>query len=140
MGKINYGRVVLGGIIAGLILNIGELVLNMLVLAKDWEAAMRALNMPPIGGSASLIFIVLCFVLGVMQVWLYAALRPRFGAGPKTAICTGLYVWALAYAWSSFSAMAMGVFPARLFWISLIWGLFEVPIAALAGCWFYREV
>ncbi len=139
MSKINYGRVILGGLVAGLVLNIGELVLNMQLLGRDWEAAMKALNQPPISESASVVFIVLCFVLGILLAWLYAALRPRFGAGPKTAICAGLFVWAIAYAWSSFSALAMGVFPARLLWISMIWGLVEVPLAALAGCWFYRE-
>ncbi|HSE60477.1 MAG TPA: hypothetical protein VLA99_17380 [Nitrospiraceae bacterium] len=28
-------------------------------------------------------------------LWLYAAIRPRFGAGPKTALYAGLGVWVL---------------------------------------------
>jgi hypothetical protein len=139
MGKICYGRLVLGGLVAGLVLNIGELVLNMWFLAKDWEDAMKALNKQPMGGSASIAFVVLCFVLGILITWVYAAIRPRFGPGPKTAVCAGLAVWMLAYAWPSLSAMVMGVFPAKLFVIGMIWGFFELLIAALAGCWFYKE-
>ena len=139
MGKINYGRVVLGGLVAGLIINAGEMILNAWILMKDWEEAMKALNRPDMGGSGIAVMVALCFGLGILLTWVYAAIRPRFGAGPKTAICAGLTVWVLAYAWTSLSGMVMDVFPARLLVIGMIWGLFELPISALAGAWLYRE-
>ena len=37
MGKINLGRVLLGGLLAGLILNIGEFVLNEKVLGPQMK-------------------------------------------------------------------------------------------------------
>ena len=139
MGKINYGRVVLGGLVAGLIINAGEILLNTFILDNGWSDALKSLNRPPLSGIATGISIVLCFVLGILMTWVYAAIRPRLGAGPGTAICAGLIVWALAYAWSSVSGMAIGVFPSRLLLIGMTWGFFEVPIAAIAGAWFYRE-
>jgi len=42
MSNVNTGRVVLGGLLAGLVLNIGEFVLNEIVLGsqmKTWFAA-----------------------------------------------------------------------------------------------------
>ncbi|HTG13743.1 MAG TPA: hypothetical protein VK747_00595, partial [Blastocatellia bacterium] len=101
MGKINMGRVILGGLLAGLIINIGESVLNGMILAKDLEDVMRSLNKPAITGSAIAVFVVLGFVLGIIIVWIYAAIRPRFGPGPKTALCAGLTVWALAYLYAA---------------------------------------
>ena len=50
MGKINWTRVILGGIVAGVIINIFEFVLNGVVLAKDMEAAISALGRQ-MGGS-----------------------------------------------------------------------------------------
>ena len=50
MAKINMGRVILGGLLAGWVLNIGEFLLNEPILGKQWVAAMEALNRPPIGG------------------------------------------------------------------------------------------
>ena len=44
MGKISVGRVIGGGLLAGLVVNICEFVVNSLWLAKDWEEAMRALG------------------------------------------------------------------------------------------------
>jgi hypothetical protein len=44
MGKINWARVLLGGLVAGFIINIFEYVTNGVVLAADWDAAMKALG------------------------------------------------------------------------------------------------
>jgi hypothetical protein len=139
MGNINYARVVLGGLIAGVIINIGEFILNGFILAADYEEAMKALNKPPMGGAVIGYMVALCFILGILLTWVYAAIRPRFAPGPRTAVCAGLIVWALTYVWPSLSGMAMDILPARLFVIGMVWGLFEVPIASLAGAWFYRE-
>ncbi len=44
MGKINWTRVILGGLVAGVIINVFESVLNGVILAKDMEAAISALG------------------------------------------------------------------------------------------------
>src|SRR5262245_9348385 len=139
MGKINTGRVILGGLVAGLVINFSEFILNGLILARQLEAAMRALNKPIVGHEAIAYFVIGGFVLGILMIWLYAAIRPRFGAGPKTAICAGLTVWAFAYFYSAIGFIAMGLFPTNLMLIGLVWGLVELPIAALAGAALYQE-
>ena len=139
MGSINMKGVVIGGLLAGLIINISETILNVPVLGADMEAAMKALNLPPVGGGAISGFVVGGFGLGVLLVWLYAAIRPRFGAGPKTATTTAVAVWLLAYVWPALGMGLTGVMPLRLLTIATIWGLAEVVVAALAGGWFYKE-
>jgi hypothetical protein len=36
MSKINLARVLRGGLLAGLVINVGELILNSMVLASEW--------------------------------------------------------------------------------------------------------
>jgi hypothetical protein len=139
MGRINMGRVVVGGLLAGLLINISEAVLNTFVIEKDMEAAMRALNLPPIGGGQIGIFVVLGFALGITTVWLYAAIRPRFGPGVSTAACAALTVWFLAYVYPSMFILALHAFPTTPTWISVVWGLPEIVIAGVAGAWAYTE-
>ncbi|OGG48685.1 MAG: hypothetical protein A3F84_29495 [Candidatus Handelsmanbacteria bacterium RIFCSPLOWO2_12_FULL_64_10] len=139
MSKINVGRVIVSGLLAGVVLNVGEFVLNEPILGDQWTAAMAALNRPPIGGDMIAWFVLLTFVLGIALVWLYAAIRPRFGAGPKTAVWAGVTVWFFACLWGFGSTWVMGLFPARLVGIILVWELIEVPLAAVAGAWLYRE-
>lgn len=139
MSRINLGRVVTGGLLAGLIINCSEFVLNTIVLGADMDAAMKALNRPPMDNQMIIRFVVAGFALGIITVWLYAASRPRFGPGPKTAAFVALAVYALGYAYPSVFVDAMGLFPARVMNISLVWGLPEIVIAAIAGAAVYTE-
>ena len=75
------------------------------------NAAMAALNKPPIDPSMIVWFVVFGFGLGVMLVWVYAAIRPRFGAGVKTAICASTLVWGLAYLYPNLFFMIIDLFP-----------------------------
>jgi hypothetical protein len=94
-----------------------------------------------IPGSAENIafYIILFFALGVFTVWIYAAIRPRFGAGPMTAVCAGLIVWFLVSLFVSAYMFPMRLFPSRLLLYGTVWEFFEFPIAAVAGAWIYRE-
>lgn len=139
MGKINVGRVIGGGLLAGVVIDISETILNTSVLGSDWEAAMSALNRPPIGNQAIGVFMVMGLVLGIVTVWLYAAIRPRFGAGPKTAAVAGLAVWFFAYLYGGIGFLAMDIVPARLIVISVIWGIVETVVASVAGAALYKE-
>jgi hypothetical protein len=139
VGRINVGRVVLGGLLAGLVINISEYVLNEIVLGPQVMAELTRLNLPPIGGGAVAVFIALGFALGIVLVWMYAAIRPRFGAGPKTAMCAAATVWFLAYVYSSVSFGAIGIMSIGLIVTALVWGLVELLVAGVAGAWLYRE-
>ena len=139
MGSINMGRVIVGGLVAGLLINISEFVLNAVVLVNDMKAAMAALNRPPIDNSMIVWFVLLAFGIGIMSVWVYAAVRPRFGPGVRTAICASLVVWGLAYLYPNVSTIILGLFPTRLMIVATVWGLVEVLVAGVAGAWIYTE-
>jgi len=139
MGNINMGRVVIGGLVAGLMINVSEFLLNGVVLAQDMNDALKALNRPPVDPGMIVWFVLLGFGIGFMAVWVYAAVRPRLGAGVQTAMCAALVVWGLAYLYPNISSIVLGLFPTRLVVIGTIWGLAEVLIAGVAGAWIYKE-
>jgi hypothetical protein len=142
MTSINWPRVLSGGFLAGLIMNVSEAALHGGVLGADSLAFFRSLNVPDSPNPTYLTaLIVMTFVLGITAVWLYAAIRPRFGAGPSTAICAGLIVWVMAHLWSGIYLWAgfAGGIPAKLALLPVGWGLVEAPLATLAGAWLYKE-
>ena len=138
MGSINHMRVLMGGLLAGLVINVGEFILNVQILGAQGEADLALLGIEQ-SGTAIAIYVTHGFVLGIMAVWLYAAIRPRFGAGPGTAVKAGVVVWVLV--WSTFLAMnsTMGLFSDSVQWITMAWGAVEMPLATVAGAWLYQE-
>ncbi|HEY9139746.1 MAG TPA: hypothetical protein VIN93_02595 [Bryobacteraceae bacterium] len=140
MGKINLGRVILGGIIAGVIINVVEGVMNGVILQPQWSAAAKAIGRSATMSTKQMVaFNLWGFAAGIIAVWLYAAIRPRFGAGLRTAIAAGAAVWLLAYAMKDAMMAFLHVFPLGLLLLVTAVGLVEVLIATSLGAYFYRE-
>jgi hypothetical protein len=142
MGKINWGRVFLGGIVAGIVINLSETLLNAVVFKNDMAEAMRALGKNPeamMTGSTMAVWILWGFLAGIGAVWGYAAIRPRFGPGARTAVIAGVAVWFFACFLPNVVMLNMGLFPQRIIMIGLIWGLVELVVATVAGAWLYKE-
>ena len=91
MGTINIRRVITGGLVAGLVLNIIDVIVNVSLLGEQWIAGSLARGIDPKSvplGDAE--WVIVDFIAGVFLVWLYAAIRPRYGPGPKTALSQAL--------------------------------------------------
>ncbi|MBV8206389.1 MAG: hypothetical protein JO041_06320 [Acidobacteria bacterium] len=134
--RINWPRVLGCGALAGVVWIVLGTLLTAL-LARDFIALPgNRLGAPTPG---FIVFnIVLDLLTGMGIVWLYAAIRPGYGAGPKTAAVAAFAVWFIVSLedgiWCSF-----GLFPARTV-IPLIFGtLPALIVAALAGARFYKE-
>jgi hypothetical protein len=139
---MNSGRILLGGLVAGLIMNGSEAALHVGILGDDTGLLYEKfrIGIPDTAGNLTLL-IFATFVLGMVAVWLYAAMRPRYGAGPRTALIAGVTVWLLSHLWSGvyLGAGYTGIITPKLAWIPVAWGLLEAPLATMAGAAFYKE-
>lgn len=139
MGNINFGRVILGGLVAGLVLNVGEFVLNDFILGAQMKSFFAAHNFAEPGVSFMIAAVGLTFVMGIVLVLVYACIRARCGPGPKTAICAALFGWFAAYCYSGvINGILFGIPPATMA-VVIVFGLVEYALAALAGSYLYKE-
>jgi hypothetical protein len=139
MGKINFGRVLLGGLVAGVILTIGEYVINDLVLAKQMADTLRRFNVPKPGNNFIIAATVMTILLGILLVWLYALIRARLGPGPKTAVVAAIILWFSVYVYTGVINGMLFQIPMNLMLIGFVWGFVEYIVAALAGGALYSE-
>ena len=86
-----------------------------------------------------LFYILLGVAYGIMAIWLYASIRPRYGAGPITALYAGLGVWLLGDFLPALTWMPRGLFPRHLVAIAMLVGLVGILLATVAGAWLYQE-
>jgi hypothetical protein len=97
MSAINVPRVILGGLAAGLVMNVLDVTTGLAILADDMNANAQRLNLDPavLNSTAAMVtWIVVDFLYGLLVVFTYAGFRPRFGPGPKTAVIAGLTIYA----------------------------------------------
>jgi hypothetical protein len=139
MSQINLGRVLLAGLVAGVCLNIGEVLLNDLVLGKQMMVVLQRLNVAPPAGLFIVVAVGLTFVMGIVLVLLYALIRPRLGPGPKTAIVAAVIAWFGAYLYAGVIDGMLYSFPVSMMATAMVWGLVQYSVSAIIGAWLYTE-
>jgi hypothetical protein len=139
---VNAKRVVLAGLLAGLVLNIGEAVLHGVVFADATAAAMKSLGHEIAGsGSDTAQLVLMTFIQGLLGMLLYAAVQPRWPAGIGTAIRVGLVLWVLSAVYSAIylGAGFAGLMPLGIAWGPVAWELVLYPLAIAAGSFIHKE-
>jgi hypothetical protein len=136
---MNVKRILWGGVLAGLFLNVSEGVLNAVILMDEYQALMDRYGLSE-ASWAMAGYILANFALGFAVAWLYAAIRPRFGAGARTGAIAGVALWVVSYAVPSvwFGAMGMALSAGSTV-LAIVWGLVEMALAGTIAGWAYQE-
>jgi hypothetical protein len=128
-------------LIAGVVINVLSFAAWGLFVRPRLITALLALGHPMQETvSTTVLLVVLFFLMGILVIWLYAAIRPRYGAGPRTATVAGV---AAALMLGVFPDIAWGLtlrlIPARVWAMDAVISLVAIVIATLLGAWAYKE-
>jgi hypothetical protein len=138
--RINWLRVILGGLLAGMVINLCEFLVNGVALGAEWGAAMKSLNRPgEMGIGPVAAFWLWGFLIGLYAMWLYVSLRPRFGAGPRTALIAGIAVWIPGSLLAMIAPAALHLFRYRLVAVGVAASLVEIVGTTLLAAWLYKD-
>ena len=138
---INGRPVILGGLLAGLVHWVGLAAnggVEALLFPVDFDLSLG-------DGQLQLLPVVALYglssaVTGLLMVWLYSLLAPRFGRGPRTAVVVGLSAWLLGLLPAVSAGLSdTSALSARLLVFSAVWQLLQLPIASTAGAWLYEK-
>ena len=139
---INTQKVLVGGFVAGVVMNAIDWIVNGFVLGARMKAESDAFKPgmadQMMSGSTMASYIVMDFILGFALVWTYAAIRPRFGPGIKTASYAAVLFWILAGIFLS-GYLHMGMMSTGLWMTFAVFGLVNFLLSAWAGAKFYTE-
>ena len=142
MYKINWVRVLVGGLVAAVILFLTDGFFHERVVIADWMAVYNSLGItdPRHNPYALVYFAIFELGRGMISIYLYALMRSCCGPGPKTAALAGVV------AWIAFSVTGPAQFIPLGFYSHALWlkvGAFQLVtsiIAAIAGAALYKEV
>jgi hypothetical protein len=140
---INTQKVVVGGLAAGVVNTALGYALFAMWLGPRFNAEMDAVipgaSAKMMSGAANMVVgIGSNFVGALVLTWLYAAVRPRFGPGPKTAAYVAVATWifgALFY----YSQVQIGLMSSGTYMLGSIVALVLQIIVANVGAFLYKE-
>jgi hypothetical protein len=139
MSGINVGRVIVGGLAAGVVANVFDFIISSYLLADELAGMIARLNLDAAAMESSVwAFVTVDFIWGLLLVFTYAAIRPRFGPGPKTAVISGVLLW-VAISLLEAQIGAMGITTLSLYLKGAALYLVSAVVASLVGAALYQE-
>ena len=139
---INTSKVLVGGLAAGVVANIIGYIGFGLLLGPRMEAEMVAvapvLEGRGMGSSALITNVIAQFVVGILLVWVYAAIRPRFGPGVKTAVYAALVVWLCGFLFH-LDWLLVGLMTSGTYMMAALAALVQLIPSAAVGAMLYKE-
>jgi hypothetical protein len=142
MKNLNIVRLLLAGLVSGLIIYGFEAVTNTVILGHDWQMwsafAVRVFIMPSEGLSLVL-WGVQALIAGWVGTLVFAAIKDWVGMRQRAAYISGLIVWATGWLGLSFDNLAVGVVPAKMVFDNLLAALFGCLIGQMVASLIYRD-
>jgi hypothetical protein len=138
---MNIPRIIVAGLAAGLVMNVGDFITGAFLMADEMRAMMSRLGLDAAAMETPegiIPWVIVDFLYGILIVFTYAAIRPRFGPGPKTAILAGFLLYATVTI-VLYGFMTMGIFDPEVFVKSAAFALVNTIFASLVGGLLYRE-
>jgi hypothetical protein len=115
MSGINMNRWLAGGVAAGILIWVLEGLSSTLLYMDQMEAALTAHNMSmELSAGVMVLTVVISLIAGLALIFFYAAARPRFGPGPKTAVIVAVALWFGGWLLSLIGYQMIGLYPTGL--------------------------
>ena len=139
MAGINARRVMLGGLIAGLVANVFDYGITTLVMAEEFSEMLARVNVRETASRSWIpAFAAADFLWGFLLVFTYAAIRPRFGPGWKTAAVGAIVLW-LSLALALVLLLALGLHTPQSYFKSAVLYLVSALVSSISGAALYKE-
>ena len=133
-------RLLISGIAAGMVIWVVDFIANGIVLAERYKALQSAgyfLSTPRLPFVARWTLVVLG--IGIGLAWTYAAVRPRLGPGPKTALTMGAVIGLMMYVPGNLAQASWSVVGRMVPFVWLVFGLLGTIAGALVAGALYKE-
>jgi hypothetical protein len=134
---LNFKRIILGGLITGMILNLIDTPNGMFIAGPQIKLFL-AEHAVPYNPLIPAYFFPYHLILGMMMVWTYAAIIPQFGAGRKAALYATILLL-ITTRMMAFGFVVMGLLPLHLYLILSATMVIGSLVGGLTGCWYYSR-
>jgi hypothetical protein len=142
MNEIKVKRLLLAGLTMFLVWVVAEILLEQMIGRLLFgtviqERLLQTTNVSDWSGFNHLVNILVALLNSTLLIWLYAALRPMYGVGAKTALITSALCVVLGLS-LAINLINLGLLPLQVGAVEAAFVAIEFPIAMLAGASVYE--
>ena len=141
MARINWGRLIVGSLIAAIIMFVTDGFIHGTIAGADWRAVYTGLGArePEAHGLSMVYFAIFELGRGFTAMMFYVLMRSFFGAGPKTAVLAGIIGWVAFSLTGPVQFIPLGFFSHAL-WLKVgAIQLIASIVGTIAGAALYKD-
>lgn len=137
---MNYKKILIGGLVAGLIINVLQFLVYYFVTSKKIASLQSngyILSTPRL--PFEILWVLGMFVMGILLAYFYALARPRLGPGPITAIKVNLLLALMIHVPYNVMRASYGLPGRFLPLVDMVAGIIIFLVAGYIAAWIYQE-
>ena len=139
MKIINWKRVLIGGLAAGVVSIALMIVVISPLMMPSWEFGMKSGMWAAPSPQRYILNNLALILTGILATFLYAAIRSRFGASVKTAILTGLFVALFKDVLPGIERLIWSNEPGESVKLWVVLSSVSSVVSTFVGAWIYKE-
>ena len=141
MPRINWGRLIAGGVVAAIIMFFTDGFIHERLVRADWQAVYAGLRTAePEGHMTGMTYFALYELgRGLIAMLFYATMRTHFGPGPKTAVLAAIATWLAFSITGPAQFIPLGFFSTALWMKVGAMHLVTTILATIAGAAMYKD-
>jgi hypothetical protein len=113
MDTITAKQIIIGGLLAGLLINVCDVTVTVTTVAKKWNAVLAGQGIKPSPFTPPY-YVTASFIAGVVLTWLISVLAAKYGLTRETALIASLLLWGISRLYGA-GHVVMGQMPFSIF-------------------------
>lgn len=138
--KKQFKPILISGVIAGLLLVLGEGILNTLFLKQEWHEMNLKLGLEEPSQAILVLVLIKLFVLGFFIMWLYDVMCHKYGRTNKAALVAGIFIGLLIWGWVLAGLLMAGYVNNYIAIITFTWGMVELPLITVISSKVFNKI
>jgi hypothetical protein len=113
MDTITVKQIIIGGLLAGLLINVCDVTVTVTTVAKKWNTVLASQGIKPSPFTPPY-YITASFIAGIVLTWLISVLAAKYGLTRETALIASLLLWGISRLYGA-GHVVMGQMPFSIF-------------------------
>jgi hypothetical protein len=130
-------QIIIGGLIAGLLINLCDVTITVTTVAKKWNAVLQSQGLKPSPFTPPY-YVSAGFIAGIVLAWVITVLSVKYGITRETALMASLLLWGISRLYGA-GHVVMGQMPIKIFSIMSFGLLLGFIVAGQFIFWYFTK-
>jgi hypothetical protein len=135
--EISTKQIILGGLLGGFFINLCDVTITVITVAKKWNAVLESQGIKPSAFTPPY-YVSASFLAGIVLAWTLSVISVKYGMTRETALIASILLWVISRLYGA-GHVVMGQMPLSIFSIMSAGLLLGFIVAGQVIYWYLNK-